>query len=90
MTSLQRYRTEGGARVALVGEAARLYTPLVFIDSPIKVHKVANGSIDRYTQDITQGERAIKPTARAMLRAGKTLGITKGAKKFLRAIALED
>ena len=57
---------------------------MVYIDTPIRVQKVANGDIALYSHDIIQGARALKPTARKMLKAGKRLGITKAAKKFLR------
>lgn len=86
MTAVQRYKTLDGARVALIGEAARVYTPVVYIDSPVRLDKVPNGDVTLYCSDIGQGDRKLKPTARAMLSAGKRLGITKGAKKFLREV----
>ena len=84
---LKRYHTMGGARVTLIAEPGRIYTELVYIDSPIKVHKVANGDVATFSHDIVQGSRKVKPAARHMLKVGKKLGISKGAKKFLRAVA---
>lgn len=83
---LKRYHTMSGARVALIGEPGRIYTKLVYIDSPIRVHKVANGDVESFSYELVQGAGKIKPAARKMLKAGKKLGITKGAKKFLRRI----
>lgn len=81
---LKRYHTMSGARVALIEEPGRIYTKMVYIDSPIRVQKVANGDVESFSHEIIQGARKIKPTARRMLKVGKKLGITKGAKKFLR------
>ena len=83
---LARFHAIDGARVALIDEPGRIYTKMVYIDSPMRVHKVANGDLATYSQEIIQGARKIKPTARRMLKAGKRLGITKGAKKFLRRV----
>ncbi len=83
---LKRFYGVDGARVALIDEPGRIYTKLVYIDSPIRVSKVANGDVAAFSQEIIQGARKIKPTARKMLKAGKRLGITKGAKKFLRRV----
>ena len=89
MTTLKRYSMDHGSRIALVGEPGRKFTPLVYIDSPIRVWRVPN--VDkRYFHDVEQGARGLKPTARSMLKAGKQLGITVGAKKFLRAIIAES
>lgn len=84
MILLKSFRTEDGTHAALIGEAARIYTPVVYIDTPIKVRKIPNGDVARYTRDIKS--RGPKPAARVMLKAGKSLGITKGAKKFLREV----
>ena len=81
---LKRFYGVDGARVALIDEPGRIYTKMVYIDSPMRVHKIANGDVATFSQEIIQGERKIKPTARRMLKAGKRLGITKSAKKFLR------
>ena len=83
---LKRYHTMSGARVALIAEPGRIYTKLVYIDSPIRVHKVANGDVASFSHEIIQGARKVKPAARRMLKIGKALGITKSAKKFLRRI----
>ncbi len=88
MTTLRRYLTNDGARVALLGKPERKYTPAVYVDSPVKLHKIPNSDA-QYMRDIAQGARDIKPTARRMLKAGKRLGITKKAKRFLRNVIAE-
>lgn len=76
-----RYHTMGGARVAVVGNPGRIWTKLVWIDSPISCVKVANGDIELFALDI---DYKLKRAARLMLKAGKSLGISKGAKKLLK------
>lgn len=83
---LRRFHAIDGARVALIDEPGRIYTKMVYIDSPMRVHKVPNGDVASFSYEILHGARNIKPTARAMLKAGKRLGITGGAKKFLRRV----
>lgn len=68
--------------MAVAGEAGRLYTMLVWIDAPIRVRRVPNGDVERYATDYDR--QPVKRAARTMLRAGKNLGITKGAKRHLR------
>ena len=85
MTKLIKFRTEHGAVTAIALEPGRLYTRLVFIDAPIRLSKVANGDVNRYGRDHT-GKPTLKKAARQMLKAGKSLGITKGAKKALREV----
>lgn len=82
---LQRYFSNDGARVALVDEPDRKFTRLVYIDSPIRVHKVPNDDA-RYMRDVLQGARSVKTAARKMLIAGRQLGITKSARKFLNEV----
>lgn len=82
---LIKYRTEDQAVTAIADEPGRIYTMMVFIDAPVRLHKVANGDVERYGRAIEAKRPTIKQAARRMLRAGKALGITKGAKKLLRA-----
>lgn len=70
---------------AIAGEPGRLYTHLVWIDSPIRVRKVSNEEVERFGRPYVPKRPTLKAGARTMLQAGKTLGITKGAKKFLLA-----
>lgn len=80
---LVRYRTEAGGCVhAVAGNAGRIYTQLVWIDAPIRVARVPNGDVERYA--VAYDRVPLKRAARTMLRAGKRLGITKGAKRLLR------
>lgn len=81
---LKRFYAIDGARVALIDEPGRIYTKLVYIDSPIRLHRIANGDVEMFSREIVQGARKVKPAARAMLKVGKVLGIKKSAKKFLR------
>lgn len=83
---LIKFRTEQGAVTAIALEPARLYTKLVWIDAPIRLVKVANGDVERYGSDYEPKRPTLKAAARRMLRAGKQLGITKGAKKALRDV----
>lgn len=79
------YRTDMGSVVAIIGPAARIYTQMVFIDSPIRKYSVPNGDVELYRRPIPEKMKpTVKKAARGMIRAGKYLGITKGAKTFLR------
>lgn len=79
---LIHYKTRMGGRMAVAGEPGRIYTQLVYIDSPMRLKKVPNGNVQRYGRDV---DAPLKKACRTMLSAGKRLGITKGAKKHLRA-----
>ncbi len=80
------YRTQDGSVVAITGTPGRIYTPMVFIDHPVRLYKVPNGDIKSYRRELPKKLRpTAKRTARGMLKAGKVLGITKGAKAFLRS-----
>ena len=61
-------------------------TRVLYINDDIGAEVVGEGSAlgGCVCGVVRQGARKIKPTARRMLKAGKRLGITKGAKKFLR------
>ena len=80
------YRTQDGSVVAIIGTKGRIYTPMVFIDSPVRKYMVPNGDVDTYRRDLPEKLRpTARKAARGMLQAGKILGITKGAKQFLRS-----
>jgi len=81
---LIKFRTEDQAVTALVGDPERIYTKMVYIDAPIRLRKIPNGDVERYGNDVQDKRPTVKQAARRMLRVGKSLGITKGAKKFLR------
>lgn len=78
-----RYRTEDSAVIAIKGPPGRIYTQLVWIDVPLRLSKVANGDVDSFSTILADVK--VRKAAKDMLRIGKRLGITKGAKKFLRA-----
>lgn len=77
-----RYKTDAATVTAITGTPGRIWTPMVFIDSPLRLTKVANGDVAKYGTEIVY---TAQKAARTMLKAGKALGITKGAKKFLRS-----
>lgn len=79
-----RYRTENEAVHGIAGAAGRIYTPVVWIDSPVRLRKVPNGDVERYAATLAQDPKTVRRAARDILKAGKRLGITKGAKVFLR------
>lgn len=79
-----RYRTENQAVTGIAGKPGRIYTPVVWIDAPVRLYKVPNGDVERYAKDQSDEPRAVKKAARQILAAGKRLGITKSAKLFLR------
>lgn len=81
---LIHFRTEHSSVVAIAGDPGRIYTPLVWIDGPIRRVKIPNGDVARYGRDYEGQKPTLKQAARRMLRAGKKLGITKAAKKHLR------
>lgn len=79
---LIRFATVDQQVMAIACSAGRIYTQLVWIDSPVRAHKVANGDVERYGSAVESP--TLKQAARTMLKAGKKLGITKKAKKLLR------
>lgn len=79
-----RYRTADQTVTAITGEAGHKFTPMVWIDSPIRLHKVPNETAAKYGE--AYDRPTVKSAARTMLRAGKRLGITKAAKQFLREV----
>jgi len=80
---LIKFRTVDQSVTAIADKPGRLYTMMVFIDAPLRLHKVPNGDVARYGSELDKPP--LKKAARTMLKAGKTLGITKGAKKLLRS-----
>lgn len=76
-----RYKTPSGAVAAIIGNAGRKYTPTVWLDYPVRLRKVPNAEVARYTEELTT--TTVNTAARQMLYAGKRMGITGGAKKFL-------
>ncbi len=80
------YRMQEGFEVAaIIGDAGRIYTPMVFIDAPVRKFMVANGDVTKFRRvSPEKSTPSLKRAARTMLKAGKKLGITKGATRFLR------
>lgn len=78
-----RLHTERGAYVGIAGEPARVYTPVVLMDCPMRLVKVPNREFARYATEL---DYRIKKAARQMLKAGNNLNITKSARKFLKGV----
>lgn len=80
-----KVHTNEGVFCAVLGEAGRLYTPYVIIDTPVRKCKLANGDIKRLVTDLMRKGKAypLKTAANHMLRCGRKFGITKGARKLL-------
>lgn len=82
---LIKYRTHDQAVTAIAGTPGRVYTQVVWIDSPIRIAKVPNADVEKYGREPAWRNKSVKAAARLMLQAGTRLGITKSAKQFLRA-----
>lgn len=80
---LVHFHREDGVRVAIVGEPGRKWVYAVTFDSPIRLLKLALEE-QKYMHDIA--DHKVSKAAKKMLSAGKRLGITDGAKDFLRAV----
>lgn len=80
---LVRLRDDEGTRTALMGKPGRKFTPYVVIEFPIRMHKMANAEVDRYTSSL---DGSIKKAARRYRKIGRQYGITKGARGFLRGV----
>lgn len=82
---LLHFATEHSSVVAIAGDPGRIYTPLVWIDGPMRLAKIPNGDVTRYGREFSAAKPTLKQAAKRMLRAGKKLGISKAAKKHLRS-----
>lgn len=80
---LVRFHHEDGHRVAIVGEPGRKWIYAATFDSPIRLLKLPLGE-QKHMRDLTE-TTAVK-AAKKMLAAGRRLGITDGARAFLRAV----
>ncbi len=78
-------KVDSKSYVAVIGDPGRKYTELVYINGTgVVLRKTSNLEAKKYCSDIVQGKNGLERTARQLLSAGKRLGITKGAKKFLK------
>jgi hypothetical protein len=84
-----RHRVTSGTKLyeqamtAVVGFTGHKYAKLVIVDHPVRVIKVPVGDLKKYGEEIDYPE---PKAARAMLEAGRRMGIRKGAKQLLTAI----
>ena len=74
--------TEEGSQTAILGEPSRLYTPYVIVEFPIRLRRMPNGNVAKYTKDM---EYPLKKACNRYLRIGRKHGISKGARKFIRS-----
>lgn len=69
---------------AIIGPAGRKFTYVVWISAPVRLHRLANDDVNAHSRELPKP--SVKGAARRMLQAGKSLGITKAAKRFLRKV----
>ncbi len=84
MRRVLRFRDEQQAKMVIAGPPGRKFTEYVEIDIPIRVKRVTNEEFEAYSSEI-QGAWKPRKACREFLRLGKPMGITKGAKRFLKA-----
>ena len=77
-------REEDGSYLSVLGKPGRIYTPYVRFDYPVRMRRMANGDIKKYTRDADKVQ--LKKLCRALIKFGNTKHntITKGARKLLR------
>lgn len=84
MYEVMSYRTDQGVKTVIVGKPGRKYLPVLMIEaSGVTVRKVPLTE-QRYMTDVIGGSKPIKSVLRQIGSAGRTLGMTKAAKSFLR------
>lgn len=66
---------------AILGEPGRIYTPYVIVEFPVRLRRIPNGDVERYTRDI---DYPLKKACRSFLGVGRRHGITKGARNFIK------
>lgn len=67
-------------QIAVLGDPGRIYTPYVTTEFPVRLRRIANGDVKKYTKDI---DYPLKKACTALKRVGSKQGITKGAKQLL-------
>ena len=84
-------RDADGGFTAILGNPGRIFTQYVRIESNssgpfIRKRKMANGDVELFSTPLLKGidPYPIKKACNHMLRVGRNLGITKGAKKLLQ------
>jgi hypothetical protein len=89
-------RDNDGGFCAILGNPGRIYTPYVRMESNtagpfIRKRSMPNGDIALHSTPLMKGidPYPIKRACNHMLRVGRTLGITKGARKLLQAAKRE-
>lgn len=84
MFEVKSYHTTHGMKTVIVGKPGRKYIPVLMIEaSGVTVRKLPL-SEQRFMRDVIGGVKPIKSVLRQVGSAGRTLGMTKAAKSFLR------
>lgn len=73
--------TDEGSQTAILGDPGRKWTPFVMIEFPVRLRRIKNADVGRYTKEL---EYPLKKACRAYLKIGRKHGITKGAKTLIR------
>lgn len=87
MAEVVRIHNGSGFCVAVLGNRGRVWTPYVSIDAyPIRKHKIRTAKLAKYCKPLELRGKPYPLTraAKQMLRVGRNMGITKGAKALLK------
>lgn len=83
MVRLVTYRTDEGARAALVGEPARKFMPVLMMDGGMLSVQKTPIEQERYMRELGP----VRPKHLKIFRSyGRRFGITSTAREFLKAI----
>lgn len=80
-----RIHTDEGQFTAVIGKPGRIYTPFVTVDFPVRMQRMANGDVAKFTTPLKLGEKdyPLRRAANHMLRVGRKHGISKRARNLL-------
>jgi hypothetical protein len=81
-------RIHSSFTTAIIGEAGRKFTKYIALDFPVRIRKILNTDVEKFTSQLTIGKARqdypLKKAANHMLRVGRQHGISGAARKFLR------
>lgn len=66
---------------AILGDPGRVYTPYVIVEFPVRLRRIANGDIKKYTRDL---DYPLKKACSRFMGIGRRHGMTKGARKLIK------
>jgi len=87
MAEIVRMHTSTGFFCAVLGKPGRIYTPYVTLQTfPIRKRKIRNTALPKVTAPLMRKDKPypLKRGVNQMLRVGRNVGITKGAKTLLK------